>query len=398
MHLDTLTFMVSNTLITAFACLCVSGAWYQFHRVPALLWWAGAHGMNAIGLAMLVLGFALHNPVLLPIGGGLMTFAPALAWAGVRRFNGKAVPIPLLFAGLVAYLAVSILPIDIDHRKWVVTVQFGSWTVYLLLAVASLWSNSEEKLPGRRALMILLSIHAIIFLGGSFEELTGTYDASAPPDLLTWFGIIHFESIFYAGGTAVVLIQMTRERKERKILECAQTDGLTGAVNRQAFFEGAERLLNRCSRDGSPYSMVMFDLDHFKTINDTQGHQAGDRILMSFAKTVQNTLRPNDLFGRYGGEEFLVVLPDASIETAYVIAERVRKAFADDHKFFDGAPLNATVSAGVASIRTSCDLNEIVASVDQAMYAAKHNGRNRVERAPDLKGAAVRHGNFAKIA
>ncbi len=142
----------------------------------------------------------------------------------------------------------------------------------------------------------------------------------------------------------------------------------------------------------------MFDLDHFKTINDTQGHQAGDRILISFANTVRNALRPNDLFGRYGGEEFLVVLPDASIETAYVIAERVRKAFADNHRFFDGSPLNATVSAGVASIRTSTDLNEIVASVDQAMYSAKHNGRNRVERAPDAKDAAVRHGIVARIA
>lgn len=398
MHLDTLTFMVSNTLITAFSSLCLFGAWYRFNRDAALLWWACAHGTNTVGIAILVLGFALHNPVLLPIGGALLTFAPALVWAGVTRFNGKAVPISLLFAGLVALLAISVLPVDIDHRRWAVSVQFGSWTVYLLLAVAGLWSNREENLPGRRALMILLSIHAIIFFGGLYEDLTGTYDASAPPALLTWFGMIHLESIFYAAGTAVVVIQMTRERSERKIVETAKTDSLTGAVNRQAFFEGAERLLDRCSRDGSPYSMVMFDLDHFKTINDTKGHQAGDRILMSFANTVRNSLRPNDLFGRYGGEEFLVVLPDASIETAYVIAERVRKAFADDHRFFDGAPLNATVSAGVASIKTSCDLNDIVASVDQAMYAAKHNGRNRVERAPDSKDAAVQRGIVARMA
>ena len=398
MHLDTLTFMVSNTLITAFSSLCLFGAWYRFNRDASLLWWACAHGANTAGIAIVILGFALHNPMLLPIGGVLLTFAPALVWAGVKRFYGKAVPISLLFAGLIALLAVSVLPVDIDHRQWSVTVQFGAWTVYLLLAVASLWSNSEENLPGRRALMILLSIHAIIFIGGLYEDLTGTFDASAPPDLLTWFGMIHLESIFYAGGTAFIVFQMTRERNEQKILECAQTDSLTGAVNRQAFFESAERLLHRCSRDGSPYSMVMFDLDHFKTINDTQGHQAGDRILISFANTVRNSLRPNDLFGRYGGEEFLVVLPDSSIETAYVIAERVRKAFADEHRFFDGSPLDATVSAGVASIRTSSDLNEIVASVDQAMYAAKHNGRNRVERAPDQKGAAVQRGIVAKIA
>lgn len=379
MHLDTFTFMVSNTLITAFACLCLFGAWVQFNRLPALLWWACAHGANAIGLTMLVMGFALRNPVLPALAGIPLTLAPAMIWAGVERFHGRRVPLPALVAGLAVLLAVAVVPFDIDHRKWSVSVQFASWTVYLLLAVASLWSNGEEKLAGRHALMAILCIHAVIFLGGFYEQLAGTFDAGAPPQLLSWFGMIHFESIFYAGGTTYALIQMIRHRNERRMMEFARTDSLTGATNRQAFFEGAERLLERCREDGSPYSMVMFDLDHFKKINDTQGHQAGDRILASFANTVQTTLRPNDLFGRYGGEEFLVVLPDASVETAYVIAERVRKAFAENHRFFDGSPLNATVSAGVASITTTCDLNEIVASVDRAMYAAKHNGRNRVE-------------------
>lgn len=379
MHLDTFTFMVSNTLITVFACLCLFGAWYQFNRLPALLWWACAHGANAIGLTLLVIGFALHDPVLPAIAGIPQTVAPAMIWAGVERFYGRHVPLPALGAGLAALLAVSVVPFDIDHRKWSVAVQFVAWTAYLLLSTARLWSTRGEKLEGQRALMVILTLHAVIFLGGFYEQLIGTFDANAPPDLFTWFGMIHLESILYAGGTAVLVILMSKNRSERQIVEAAKTDNLTGAINRQAFFEGAERLLDRCCKDGSPYSMVMFDLDHFKNINDTQGHQAGDRILISFANTVQTTLRPNDLFGRYGGEEFLVVLPDASVETAYVIAERVRKAFAESHRFFNGSPLNATVSAGVASISTTCDLNDIIASVDRAMYAAKHNGRNRVE-------------------
>ncbi len=398
MHLDAMTFMVSSTLITAFACLGLLGAWLQFNRMPALLWWAGAHGTNAIGLGILVSGLTLQLPFLNAIGGLLLTLAPAMIWAGVQRFSGRNVSVPVFLAGMGAVLLVVVVPVELDRQKWLVSVEFGNWVVYLLLSVASLWSVREEKLYARWPLMGLLTLHAMVFLGGVYEQLSGTFDPDAPPELFTWFGMIHLDTIFYAGGTAVLLILMSKERSERQIVEAAKTDSLTGAVNRQAFFEGAERLLHRCSRDGSPYSMVMFDLDHFKTINDTQGHQAGDRILIAFANTVRNSLRPNDLFGRYGGEEFLVVLPDASIETAYVIAERVRKAFADDHRFFDGAPLNATVSAGVASIRTSSDLNDIVASVDRAMYAAKHNGRNRVERAPDSKDAAVQRGIVARIA
>ena len=127
----------------------------------------------------------------------------------------------------------------------------------------------------------------------------------------------------------------------------------------------------------------MFDLDHFKAVNDTCGHQVGDRVLRAFADTVRGALRPNDLFGRYGGEEFTVVLPGATIETAYVIAERVRHVFADSHRSLDGQPLDATVSAGVASASPIMTLEAVIEAADRAMYAAKAAGRNCVKRAVD---------------
>ena len=125
----------------------------------------------------------------------------------------------------------------------------------------------------------------------------------------------------------------------------------------------------------------MFDLDHFKIINDRHGHRAGDDILRAFVETVHGLLRPTDLFGRYGGEEFTVVLPGATLETAQVIAERVRHAFAEHHRFLDGQPLNATVSAGIAEAGATMSLEDTIDAADRAMYRAKDLGRNRVERA-----------------
>jgi diguanylate cyclase (GGDEF)-like protein len=125
----------------------------------------------------------------------------------------------------------------------------------------------------------------------------------------------------------------------------------------------------------------MFDLDHFKAINDRHGHRAGDEILRAFADTVHNSLRPTDLFGRYGGEEFTVALPGATIETAYVIAERVRHAFAERHRFRDGQPLNATVSAGVAEAGADTTFEAVIDAADRALYEAKNLGRDRVARA-----------------
>jgi diguanylate cyclase (GGDEF)-like protein len=127
----------------------------------------------------------------------------------------------------------------------------------------------------------------------------------------------------------------------------------------------------------------MFDLDHFKMVNDTLGHQAGDQLLRSFADTVRIALRPNDLVGRYGGEEFIVGLPGATMETACIIAERVRHAFANSYQLLDGQPVNATVSAGVASASSVTTLYAIIGAADKALYRAKKNGRNCIKRASD---------------
>lgn len=397
MHLDSLTFMVSNVLATAFACISLFGAWTQLRRSPALLWWAGAHAINAVGLGILIAGLVLPDPLLTVFALGSMTIAPPMIWAGVERFNNRHVFWPVFIAGPAVWLAVLLVPFDFENQKWAALVELMSWTLYLLFVVVRLWSTRSEKLTARWPLMGLLGVHAVIFLGAGYEQLAGTLPPGAPPMLFSWFGMINFEGIFYAGGSALLMILLCRERIEREIIEAAETDNLTGAANRNTFFEGAERMLERCRRKGTPFSLIMFDLDKFKEINDSHGHQMGDRILASFAKTVRASLRPNDLFGRYGGEEFTVALPDASMEAAFAIAERIRRAFAERHRFVDGLSLNATVSAGVASAPESFSLKDLIASADRAMYVAKSNGRNRVEGA-STDNLAGQPSNLVRIA
>jgi len=143
--------------------------------------------------------------------------------------------------------------------------------------------------------------------------------------------------------------------------------------------------------------VLLIDLDHFKSINDRFGHAAGDKVLQIFAKTAQASLRQNDLVGRLGGEEFTVVLADASIDNAYLVADRLRNAFAVAAAVIDGQALHATASIGVSVIvDPSQDLARLMTLADQALYLAKARGRNRVEVAPfgidlgeDAHGAAV---------
>jgi diguanylate cyclase (GGDEF)-like protein len=173
---------------------------------------------------------------------------------------------------------------------------------------------------------------------------------------------------------------MCRERMEAGFLAAARIDSLTGAANRGAFFAQADRLFRRASESAAPLSLIAFDLDHFKSINDNHGHAVGDQVLKSFAECAAAVLRPGDLFGRIGGEEFAALLPGASPEAAYVIADRVRHAFAAAPRRFGDHGVGATVSAGVATTTGGDSLEALLEAADRALYRAKDRGRNRVER------------------
>jgi diguanylate cyclase (GGDEF)-like protein len=313
-------------------------------------------------------------------GVGLTIVSHALVWAGVRSFHDRTAPSYLIAAGLLGWVAFTLLLIE-DGQRWSTFASFILASVYLLAATWELWKGRVERLNARWPLAALLTLHACIFLGGSVELYFGTFAIGQPPTLKSVFGIILFENVLYAMGTAIFMILLCKERVEAHYIKASMTDALTGTSTRRAIFEKMERLRNRCRQNDTPLSLIMFDLDHFKDINDTHGHQFGDGVLRAFADTTRDLLRPKDLFGRYGGEEFIAALPGATIETAYVIAQRVRVTFADNHRFLEGRALNATVSAGVAAIADSHTLENAIDAADKALYAAKKAGRNRVERA-----------------
>lgn len=160
----------------------------------------------------------------------------------------------------------------------------------------------------------------------------------------------------------------------------AITDALTGLYNRRGLFALGNVEFAKSIRAGNSFSAIMLDLDHFKSINDTYGHSAGDLVLSEFARLCKKCIREIDWIGRYGGEEIIILLPDTHIKAAQMVAERLRKTIASTPiDLGDGMELNITASLGVASRdEDTIDLDMLIARADQAMYMAKHNGRNRV--------------------
>ena len=166
-------------------------------------------------------------------------------------------------------------------------------------------------------------------------------------------------------------IKLQREYKRN-----AMIDGLTGLYNRRWIDEAMPRFVTRYGRSSAALSVLMIDVDHFKKFNDTFGHATGDKVLVTVARALRENLRPTDLVARYGGEEFLVILPDTNVEAGTHCAERIRTAVAAEK--LDDVDTRITISIGGSCLKKGEGMAEMLSRADEALYASKHNGRDRV--------------------
>jgi diguanylate cyclase (GGDEF)-like protein len=162
------------------------------------------------------------------------------------------------------------------------------------------------------------------------------------------------------------------------VFRMAITDGLTGLANRKQLDTVLSEELPRAQRHGRSLSLLMIDIDHFKTINDSFGHVTGDSVLRGIATALQKRVRPNDKLGRYGGEEFCLVLPETSLSSAVRIAEEMRDIVANQAFAAEGQEVRVTVSIGAAAANPIMTAEQLYAAADEMLYKAKNSGRNRV--------------------
>jgi diguanylate cyclase (GGDEF)-like protein len=195
--------------------------------------------------------------------------------------------------------------------------------------------------------------------------------------------------------TAQATIKHQQSELEHHILE-ANSDGLTGIGNRRAFDLELARQLSLWQRYGTEFSLIMFDIDRFKDVNDQHGHPAGDAVLRTTARLIRENLREVDFAARYGGEEFAAILPDTDHHGALMAGDRIRKAIAEARIPWEDKQLSITVSVGIAGLSLRDDAAALVRRADEALYISKRAGRNRTTlashtpQADEISAAAVR--------
>ena len=187
----------------------------------------------------------------------------------------------------------------------------------------------------------------------------------------------------FAGDDALLaaIVDVTAQRQAREdLLVQATHDALTGVFNRRHVEDVLGNEVERARRHARPLAVAMLDVDHFKRINDDHGHQTGDEVLRAISDRCRNTLRSNDVLGRYGGEEFAIVFPETNLDEAGAVAERLRVAVAESPIKVGEDALGVTVSIGLAAYAPGKDTHKLLQRADAALYDAKRDGRNLVRR------------------
>jgi len=329
---------------------------------PGLWPWVLAIAVAAAGSLLTALGGgAAHAEA---AGAILLAHAPALVWVGTRDRCG----LPRRTAPLLASAAIVCAASLLGDAQRAAPIASAAWSG--AIAWTALRHAPTRRRAGTRAAVGLFLVHGLFQLARCFLPPPG--EAAPLLGVAEWpRALVAIGGIFFTVAWALAVLGLTAQRLLAKLREEARTDGLTGLPNRFAFVEDARRVLEFCRRRRRPCAVVLADLDHFKRLNDTEGHAAGDRALRLFAAEAVDAAGKAIVLGRLGGEEFCAVLPGADAAQARAWAERLRL------RVVERAPF--TVSFGVAAgVGEELELERMIARADEALYRAKAGGRNRV--------------------
>jgi diguanylate cyclase (GGDEF)-like protein len=254
--------------------------------------------------------------------------------------------------------------------------------VYSIGTGCEIWRGRvQEPLMSRWPLSVTFFVHGTVYALRIWLVFAFPVAPGATFFSVAWFSIIGLESLLFLIIASFMILAMTKERSELVHKTNAMLDPLTNIPNRRAFLDVAMRRMRQRSRNPEPVTALLFDLDHFKSVNDRFGHSVGDEVLRIFTAKAAAEFRSTDIMGRLGGEEFGALLFGAGEGTAVATAERIRRALMIATAELNGKAVDATVSIGVAVLGVDSveDVAGLLSRADGALYLAKERGRNRVE-------------------
>ncbi len=382
--LDKSTLMVVFAVLTLTMLVLFYFDTYRKSRAVFAAWWCGAVGSFFSAALFYFMGEAWNEAWAPSIGNGVMVLGSGCVWAGTRSLAGRRLRPWLLAVPTVAGFAVRFAA---DTRSASIVCLALMGTAFGLASL-ELWRERQSSWNVVRSLAIATAVCALYYLsrtaglllldpeGALFQLLFGT-----------GVGLLMAMVLLVVVSSSITSLNTARRTQDLK--ERASRDALTGLLNRGEFIHKAQLRLRANLDAGVDTAIVMADLDRFKAINDGYGHAAGDGVIRAFSEACRSTIRTADLVGRYGGEEFAMLLTGVDAEEGARIADRINTALAAHRSLPHGAPA-PTASFGVVDTRgRNASLQRLIREADGALYAAKAAGRNRAVVGPAPAGHPV---------
>lgn len=381
-HIATMLAMIIACSLMMAGAMAVVG-WGR--RRDGLRRWAAALLINAIGHLLLMLRGYAPDWLSIVIGNVLLSCVFVGITAAVCQFQGRAVRWHLVLVPPLVIAALSFYFIgDFGARVGALGLVIGLQSMWAM--VIALQRRDDTVGRGLWLLVATLAVEAVVLIGRAALALATGGDVDVlRSNLVQALTLMATFSVVLLGSMGFVFMSRDRADESNRLL--AARDPLTGAANRRALIAALDRDVARAIRTREPIALMMVDIDHFKAVNDRYGHPAGDQVLCSVVDVLRSRVRSQDLVGRYGGEEFMVLLPDTTLAGAVELARQLCLAVEASRCRCEGLEIAVTVSIGVFGgvLNKSDSWDMLIAAADRALYAAKKNGRNRVEVSSGLR-------------
>jgi diguanylate cyclase (GGDEF)-like protein len=379
MHLDIPTLAVVTVFVTALlgGLLLFAGAQNRTVRAPTI--WGLSFLLGAMGLGLVIVRGRVPDWLSIECANALTLAGMSLIWTGARLFDRRTVGLAHVATVPTLWFAACLVP-DVGRDINVRTMLFAVLAAMLsILTARELWRGRDEPLLSRWPTVVTLLGYAAAMLARIPATLLMPQIATSTDFLgSALFPALAFGTLMFTIILAFLLLNMSKERTELQHKLASLVDPLSGVANRRAFLAGAEQIVAQTAA-GDRLGAMLFDLDHFKAINDANGHATGDAVIKLFAREATRTLGHSALFGRIGGEEFGALMRVSDGGDVVAVAQRIRLTFASAAAR-SGLGVLPTVSIGVAIAGGAVDdVEGLLAAADRALYRAKANGRNRVE-------------------